>query len=102
MNAYRPTHDALDDLETLLYSFAVRSGWEASMRMEEKLFVAFDKVAKTPNIGHLRTDLIPRDLYCYYSEPYLVIYRRETNPVAILAVIHGARDVAAVMRERVT
>ena len=56
---YRLAGDALDDLDSLLYSIAEHSGWEMSMRTEEKLFAAFERLGSDPGIGHLREDLIP-------------------------------------------
>ncbi len=92
---YRLTAHALDDIDTLLYEIAERSGWEHSFRVEERIFAAFDQLGLTPGIGHLRSDLIPRELYFHYVEPYLILYRRDTLPIVILAIVHGARDITA-------
>lgn len=97
---YRLTADALDDLDSLLCQIAEHSGWNLSMRIEEQVFAAFERLGENPGIGHLREDLIAQAIYFYYSEPYLIAYRRDTNPPIILAVIHGARDVAALLQER--
>jgi plasmid stabilization system protein ParE len=69
------------------------------MRTEERLFSAFDVIAATSGIGHLRQDLLPQDIYFYYSKPYLILYRRDV-PVPIGGIIHGARDLAAPMQDR--
>jgi toxin ParE1/3/4 len=97
---YRLTHEALDDLDALTLDIAEHSGWDRSMRIEAQLFAAFDEIARTPGIGHLRLDLIPADLYVHLSDPYLILHRRDTRPVVILAILHGSRDVAAIMRNR--
>ncbi|HZL27749.1 MAG TPA: type II toxin-antitoxin system RelE/ParE family toxin [Acidobacteriaceae bacterium] len=99
-SAYRLTHEALDDIDALTYNIAEHSGWDRSMRVEAQLFAAFDEIARTPGIGHLRLDLIPADIYVHLSDPYLILHRRDTQPVVILAVLHGSRDVAAIMQKR--
>ena len=70
------------------------------MDAEAKLYAAFETLAAAPGIGHLRQDLISSNVHFYYVEPYLVVYRRETNPLIILTVVHGSRDIAALLQER--
>jgi len=97
---YRLTSEALEDIDSLLYGIAEHSGWNLSMRTEEELFTAFERIGRDPGIGHLREDFLPQAIHFYYSEPFMIVYRRDTMPPVILAVIHGARDVAALLGER--
>ena len=100
MSLYRFSPHALDDLDALLYSLAERSGWDHSMDMEEKIYAALERIGRSPGIGHLREDLIPHEVYFDYAKPYLILYRRDTRPVYILAILHGARDIATIMQDR--
>jgi len=70
------------------------------MDVEEQLFADFELLGRSPGIGHLRDDLIPHEIYFYYSRPYLILYRRDVQPIYVLGVIHGARDLVVVMRDR--
>ena len=70
------------------------------MQVEERLYEAFNALAANPGIGHLREDLFPRQLYVYYSDSYMVIYRRDTTPIFIVAIIHGSRDIATLLENR--
>jgi len=98
---YRFTAFASDDLAKLLYDLAERAGsWAVSTRMEQKLFAAFEEIAAQPGIGHLREDLIPHQVHFLYIDPYLILYLRDTSPVIIVGVLHGARDIAALMSPR--
>ncbi len=97
---YRISREALEDIDTLLYSIAEHSGWERSMRAEEELFAEFDRIAASPGIGHLRQDLLTEPIYFWYSEPYLILYRRDLPLPTVLAVVHGARDIASLMADR--
>ena len=70
------------------------------MRTEESLFTAFERIGLNPGIGHLREDLLPQAIYFFYADLFMIVYRRDSVPPVILAVIHGARDVAALLGER--
>ncbi len=61
-----------------------------------------DRLGRSPGIGHLRTDHIPHEVYFDHAKPYLILYRRDTLPIYILAIIHGSRDVATIMQARLT
>lgn len=60
---------------------------------------AMRRIAQRPGIGHLREDLSDEPLRFYAVWSYLVIYRL-TDPIEIVRVVHGARDVARELRRR--
>jgi len=39
-------------------------------------------------------------LHFFFLEPYMVIYERDRSPLAIHAVLHGARDHRRILRGR--
>lgn len=57
-------------------------------------------LARNPDAGHGRKDLtdIPVRFFPIYS--YLIVYRAETKPLQIVAILHGRRDVEKVLKER--
>jgi len=59
---------------------------------------AMRRIARTPRLGHLREDLLDEPLRFYPVWSYLVIYR-PSDPVEIVRVLHGARDVARELRD---
>ena len=63
----------------------------------ERLRDAMRRIAATPGIGHLRQDLTDEPLRFYAVWSYLIIYRL-TDPIEVVRVIHGARDVARQLR----
>jgi plasmid stabilization system protein ParE len=97
---YKLSPDAEQDFASILYGIAEHSGWSRSMDVEESLYAAFNSLAQDPGIGHLRDDLLPRTIHVYYADPYMVLYLRDTEPLYVVAIVHGARDVAALMRHR--
>ncbi len=62
-----------------------------------RIRAATRRMASTPGIGHLREDLADEPLRFVAVWSYLVVYRL-TSPVEIVRVVHGARDVARVLR----
>jgi plasmid stabilization system protein ParE len=64
-----------------------------------RIHSAMRRIASTPGSGHLRRDLADEPLRFVAVWSYLVVYRL-TRPVEIVRVIHGARDVARLLRVR--
>jgi plasmid stabilization system protein ParE len=91
---------AADDLEDIWAYLAEKASEEIAARTIERLVQEFAKLAEDPGIGHLRRDLTPLPLHFFFIEPYLVIYQRNLSPLPIHAVLHGARDVRKILRER--
>ncbi len=85
-------------LEEILFSLAEHSGWERSMALEERLYKAFDDIGSNPGVGHLRQDLVSDPIYFYFSEPYQILFLRDTDPITIIAIFHSSRDVRALMQ----
>jgi toxin ParE1/3/4 len=67
-----------------------RSAWTVVRR---RLELAFRMVGEAPGIGHLRRDLTARPLRFWPVYSYLVVYDPATEPVRIVRIVHGARDV---------
>jgi antitoxin ParD1/3/4/toxin ParE1/3/4 len=57
------------------------------------------KLARTPGIGHFREDLADRRQRFFLVYSYLIVYRPETKPLHIVRVVHGARDVQALLED---
>ena len=64
-------------------------------RVRDQLFEAFDKLAVMPGIGHHREDLADKRHRFWAVYSYLVVYREETNPLQIIAIVHGKRELKA-------
>ena len=64
-------------------------------KVRDQLFDAFDKLAGMPGIGHHREDLADKRHRFWPVYSYLVVYREETNPLQIIAIVHGKRELKA-------
>lgn len=65
----------------------------AILRVVDALDEAMQLLADNPGIGHVRPDLTDADVRFWSVFRYLVIYRPETEPLEIVRVLHGSRDV---------
>src|SRR5579864_2388340 len=61
---------------------------------------AFLELGKTPGMGHTRQDLTKRPVLFWPVRSYLIIYRSEVQPLEIIAVLHGKRNLKRIFRER--
>ncbi len=70
----------------------------AAARVRDAIYDAVGKLAERPGIGHMREDLTDRPLKFWSVYSYLVVYDPESRPLTIVAVLHGARDVAQLLK----
>jgi len=83
-----------------IWSYLLENGGETiASRIDSELWSAFAGLALTPGKGHRRSDLTAAKVLFFTVYQYMVIYRVGTT-VEILSVIHGKRDVRAVLEAR--
>ena len=58
---------------------------------------AFRLLAKQPELGHTREDLLPSGIRFWPVDAYLILYLPARTPIEIVAVVHRARDVPAIV-----
>jgi len=76
---------------------------DAADRVERALYDACAFVAEAPMRGHSRPDLTNRSLHFWTLTRYpnyTVVYRPDTKPLEIVAVIHGKRNTRRVLKHR--
>jgi len=54
-------------------------------------------LGKQPGVGHVREDLPGRPVKFWPVYSYLIVYDPETEPIQILRVLHGMRDVEEIL-----
>jgi plasmid stabilization system protein ParE len=99
MFPYVLSPDALQDLQEVC-DFIAADNLPAADRLENEFFDAFEMLAERPRMGHTRSDLTERDVRFWPVGSYLIVYRSVPPALQIIAVLHGARDVAEVIRRR--
>ncbi|MFZ4575557.1 MAG: type II toxin-antitoxin system RelE/ParE family toxin [Phycisphaerales bacterium] len=97
MSGYVITPAADADLEEIWQYVALNSGEARADFVEDELHAAMQRLAEMPGIGHLRIDLADEALRFFSVQRFLIVYRPEFRPVQIIRVLHGARDVQAIL-----
>ena len=101
MSRYQLTPQALEDLFEI-WSYIARDNVEAADRVEESVHKACDMLAEGPWRGKVRKDLtsLPLRFWTVQHYPnYIVVYNPRTNPLQIIRILHGARNILAILGE---
>lgn len=95
MNAlFQFTTEAIEDLDNIWYFIAQESP-QAADRVEAEVIATCRRIAEYPRIGHKRQDITPLPVrfWTLLKYPnYVIVYRPDTLPLQVIAVLHGKRD----------
>jgi plasmid stabilization system protein ParE len=91
---------AADDLNSIWLYLAKEASEEFADRTLLKLTGRFADLAETPVLGHRRTDLTRLPVHFLFVRPYMIVYQQDRSPLAIHAVLHGARHLRRILRKR--
>jgi toxin ParE1/3/4 len=98
--AYRLTQDAEADLDEIWSHITRESGDpETAQHLVEAIANRFDALSAHPRMGRARSDL-RQGLRSHPVGNYLIFYRIVAADVLILRVLHGRRDIGALLRGR--
>ena len=98
MSSYRFSQEARDDIQEI-WVWIAGDNPEAANELEADIYVACEKLANNPGLGHRRPDLTDEQvLFWTVRKSYLVIYVPGTKPLQIVRILHGARDVSSELR----
>jgi len=79
-------------------AFIARDSIDAALKVYDALEGAFAQLAAMPEMGHTREDLTQQRLKFWGVYSYLVVYEPTSDPLTVVAVLHGARDVEQLLR----
>ncbi len=71
----------------------------AILKVVDALDDAMQLLAENPMIGHIRRDLAGDDVRFWSVFKYLIVYHPETTPLQVVRVLHGRRDLKALLTE---
>jgi plasmid stabilization system protein ParE len=91
---------AADLVEIWLY-IREHSSTAVANRVESTILERFAFLARTPEAGHTREDLTAANVKFFPMYSYLIVYRPRTKPLQIVAILHGARDLRNVLKDRI-
>jgi plasmid stabilization system protein ParE len=96
------TPQASEDLDAIWWVIA-ENNRDAADRVEREILATCHRLAKHPGMGTKRQDITPLPVRFWTVTKfpnYVIVYRPETVPVQVVAVLHGKRDLKEVMEGR--
>jgi len=102
MSAYVLTPLAKADI-FYIWTYIAADNEAAADRVEQAIFDACAFVAEVPLRGHSRPSLTPPRLRFWTLTRYpnySIVYRPETAPLQIVAVLHGKRNIRRILKQR--
>jgi plasmid stabilization system protein ParE len=101
MSHYQFTPQAVADLFEI-WTYIARDNLEAANRVEEAVYEACGFLAEGPLRGKTREDLtrLPLRFWTVQSFPnYIIVYDPATKPLQVIRILHGSRDILAILAE---
>jgi plasmid stabilization system protein ParE len=95
------TPEAKAGLRDILFDIAEDSP-DTAERLRREIYAAFQRLGRSPGIGHYHDELLNRHYRFWNFYSYVVCYVWDRKPVQIVAVVHGARDLAVLLSSRVS
>lgn len=88
--------EAAADLREIV-DFIADDNPAAARRFLAKLRAEMERLTAAPGIGHRRDDLTGPPVLFWPVGRYLVVYRDVAQAIEIVRILHGARDVGALV-----
>jgi plasmid stabilization system protein ParE len=71
---------------------------DAADRVTKEIHEAIVMLAQNPELGHVRKDLTSKSVRFWPIYSYLIIYNPSTNPLEIVRILSGYRDLAMLLQ----
>jgi plasmid stabilization system protein ParE len=86
-----------------IWSYIAEDSEDTADRVEQAIYAACISAAESPLLGHLRPDITTRSLRFWTLTRYpnySLVYRPETVPLQIIAVMQGRRNLHRILKQR--
>src|SRR5580693_6510881 len=87
-----------NDFAEIVTSLAGEVSPELSIRFENRIAEAFERILQHPEIGRRRKDLSPAGIRSFRVagfDSYLIFYQLKAEEIFFIRVLHGAMDLPA-------
>jgi toxin ParE1/3/4 len=101
MRRYILAPEAALDLVEIWRYLKDRASVEIAERVERAIRDKIVFLASTPGAGHWRRDLTDESVRFFAVYSYLIVYRPETRPLQVAAILHGSRNVEQILATRI-
>jgi antitoxin ParD1/3/4 len=83
-----------------IWRWIAKDSVDLADRVDTELHDVFEALARMPRLGHRREDLTSRPVLFYPLYSYLIVYQADVDPMRIMAVLRGTRDVKRMPKKR--
>jgi toxin ParE1/3/4 len=101
MRRYILAPEAALDLVEIWRYLKNKASVEIAERVERTIREKIVFLAGTPGAGHWRRDLTDEPVRFFAVYSYLIVYRPETKPLQVAAILHGNREVENILSKRI-
>jgi plasmid stabilization system protein ParE len=91
--------EAARDLVEIWCYIKKQSSLEMADHVESVIRNRIVFLAGNPSAGHWRKDLTQEAVRFFAVYSYLIVYRPETKPLQIVAILHGRRDIERILKQ---
>jgi plasmid stabilization system protein ParE len=98
---FQLTPRAINDL-CEIWDYIAADNVNAANRVESAIFSACNSLAKRPLMGSRRSEITPLPVRFWTVTRFpnfIVIYRPDTKPLQVIAVLHGNRNLKALLEK---
>lgn len=95
-NTYLLTPKAEADL-WLIIDYITEDSPDNALKVFDELIAAMQKLGEMPGLGHRREDVTDLPLRSWPVYSFLIVYWPDTDPITIIRIIHGARNLKAIL-----
>jgi len=92
--------EAAFDLVQLWRYIKKQSSVEIADHVESVIRNKIVFLAENPGAGHWRKNLTDEAVKFFPVYSYLIVYRPDTNPLQVVSILHGRRDVEQILKGR--
>jgi len=100
MAGYRVSTPAKRDIVEILEYLVENAGGRIALDTEARIRSAFRTLAAFPALGRPRPEMTSKPALFFTVGIYVIVYRLESNTVVVFAILHGSRDIKAILQER--
>lgn len=100
MRRYVLAPEAALDLVQIWRYIKRNASLEMADRVESVIREKIVFLAGTSGGGHWRKDLTDEQVKFFPIYSYLIVYRPETKPLQVVAILHGRRDLEHLLKNR--
>jgi toxin ParE1/3/4 len=99
MSRYVLSVAAQNDIDDIIDHLLENASIEIAAKANDHLEEALSQITTHPEIGHQRKDLASEPLRFWQVDSYLILYCAEVSPIAVVRILHGKRDIKALLNE---